>query len=167
MSYINIKKAVNRLFEKYKTRCPYELAECLGIEIFEYAFRRIRGLMFYLKERKIIGVKEDLPAPEKLAIIAHEIGHEELHPTDAGYFFIKENTYFVPGKYEHEADLFAAMLLVDKSPEYGDTVGSYAARKEIPFYLVETLWEKGENNILVSESIEDVSKPIKDWENLS
>lgn len=141
MSYI--KKAVTRLFEKYKTRCPYELAEYLGIEIFEYAFRRIRGLIFYLDGRKIIGVKADLPRPEKRAIVAHEIAHEKLHPANTGYFFIKENTFFAPGKYEHEADLFAAMLLVDESPEYGDTVEFYAARKEIPLHLVKTLWEKG------------------------
>jgi Zn-dependent peptidase ImmA (M78 family) len=128
----HIKTSVSSLIKKYKTRCPYELADHLGIEIFEYAFRKIRGLIFYLGERKILGVKANLPEHEKRAIIAHEIGHEELHPANVGYFFIKEHTNFVPGRYEREADLFAAMLLVDEPPEYGETVEKYAARSMVP-----------------------------------
>ncbi len=136
----HIKNSVSRLIRKYKTRCPHELADYLGIEVFEYAFKKIRGLIFYLNGRKIIGVKANLPEPEKRAIIAHEIGHKELHPANVGYFFIKENTYFVPGRYEREADLFAAMLLMDKPPEYGETVENYAARSRVPAKLVKVYW---------------------------
>ena len=134
MSHIN--NSVRRLIKKHKTKCPYELAEHLGIEIFEYAFRKIRGLIFHLDGRKIIGVKAGLPEYLKRAIIAHEIGHEELHPVNVGYFFIKEHTNFVPGRYEREANLFAAMLLVDEHPEYGETVEEYAARIRVPPELV-------------------------------
>lgn len=137
----HIKRAVNRLYKQYKTRCPYELAEWLGIEIFEFAFRRIRGLIFYIEDRKIIGIKEDLPEHEKRAIIAHEIGHEELHPAATGYFFIKESTNFVPGKYEREADMFAAMLLVDEHPRFGETVEQCAERNNVSPCLLKILWE--------------------------
>lgn len=136
-----ITSAVSHLIKKHNTRCPYELADRLGIEIVEFSFAKIRGLIFYLGERKIIGVKADLPKHEKRAIVAHEIGHEELHPATVGYFFIKEHTSFVPGKYEHEADLFAAALLVDEPPEYGEGIKHFAARKNIIPRLVKILWE--------------------------
>ncbi len=141
----HIKNSVSGLIQKYKTRCPYELADYLGIEIFEYTFRKIRGLILSIGERKIIGVKTELPEQEKRAIIAHEIGHERLHPANVGYFFIKEQTYFVPGKYEHEADLFAAMLLVDEPPEYGEGIEQYADRKCVSQYMVKIIWEIWKN----------------------
>ena len=136
----HVKHAVNELINKYNTRCPFELADHLGIEIFEYAFKKVRGMVFNFDDRKIIGVKFDMPHHEKRAIIAHEIGHEQLHPAGTGYFFIKEHTSFVPGKFEREADLFAAMLLLDEGAEPGETIQGYSTRLKVPEYLVKIIY---------------------------
>ena len=135
-----IKTIYDALYRKYATRCPYELAEHLGIVITEFPFRKIRGLIFYLAAEKFIGVNAGLLECEKQAIIAHEIGHDQLHPHNAGCYFIKESTNVVPGKYELQADQFAALLLVHKVPEYGDTMEKYAARNMLPLKLVKIIW---------------------------
>ena len=138
MSYA--RAAVAKLVLKYGTRCPYELADHLYIEVYEYPFRKIRGLVIHIDGRVILGVKSDLPAYEKRAIVAHELGHHELHPSEVGHFFIREHTFMVPGRYEREADLFAAALLLDRLPEEGETVMEYSGRAGVPERIVKAMW---------------------------
>jgi Zn-dependent peptidase ImmA (M78 family) len=135
-----IKEASYQLIYHYNTRCPYELAASLGIEIIEYNFKTIRGVALTKEGRKYIGVKRDLPEQEKRAVIAHEIGHLEVHP-GSGYFYIHENIGFVLGKQEREAEMFAAALLLDEPPEPGESVKAYAMRKGVPRKLVETYYK--------------------------
>ena len=135
-----VRAAVAKLALQYGTRCPYELADHMGIEIIEFPFRQIRGLLISWEGRTIIGVRSSLPPHEKRAIIAHEIGHQELHPFSAGHFFIRENTYFVPERFEREADLFAAALLLDKHPWEGETMTEYSGRSGVPARLVKVMW---------------------------
>lgn len=138
MSYA--RAAVAKLVLKYGTRCPYELADHLGIDIIEHPFKRIRGLVLQIHDSTVIGVQSTLPDDEKRAIIAHEIGHQELHPSTVGHYFIREHTYFVAGKFEREADLFAAALLLDRLPREGETVMEYSGRSGVPARLVKVIW---------------------------
>ncbi|BCV20422.1 hypothetical protein [Moorella sp. Hama-1] len=54
-------KAVNDLVKKYNTRDPLKLADCLGIKIFFYPFRKIKGMVLEFMGRKIIGINSSLP----------------------------------------------------------------------------------------------------------
>jgi len=45
-------------------------------------------------------------------VLAHELGHAILHSSEPIYF-IREYTLFPIGPYEHEANKFAAELLID------------------------------------------------------
>jgi Zn-dependent membrane protease YugP len=46
-----------------------------------------------------------------LAIAAHELGHAVMHG-GMNMFFIREHTLFPAGKFEHQANTFAAELLI-------------------------------------------------------
>ena len=46
-------------------------------------------------------------------VLAHELGHAVLHNDNGSKFFIDEYTCFAPGKFELEANKFAANLLTN------------------------------------------------------
>jgi len=70
-----------------------------------------------------------------ITVLAHELGHSFLHE-GMGFYFIRDNTFWLEGKFEKEADIFAATLLLDEPPECGETVEEYAARKWVTRELV-------------------------------
>ncbi len=135
-----IKEASYQLIYDYNTRCPYELAASLNIEIVEHNLEYNRGFAINNDDYKVIGVYSELPDQEKRAVIAHEIGHLALHP-GYGHFFILDNTGFLLGKEEREAELFAAALLLDEPPEPGETIKEYAMRIGVPRRLVEIFYK--------------------------
>ena len=135
-----IKEASYQLIYDCKTRCPYEMAASLDIEIVEHNLKYNRGFALNIADRKIIGVNSELPDQEKRAVIAHEIGHLELHP-GYGLFFMLANTGYVLGKQEREAEIFAAALLLDEPPEPGETAAAYAARMGVPLKMVEIYYK--------------------------
>ena len=145
---LHIKNAVNDLCTKHNTRCPYKLAEQLGIEIFEYPFQKIRGLFFHLEDRKIIGIKADLQDDKKLEVIAHEIGHEQLHPTNAGYFLTKESCRPGQEKCEQEANLFAAALMAHNAPGVNESVGRYSFSNTALSNLGKNSWAEDDDGFL-------------------
>ncbi len=126
MGYIS--KAVDSLIQKYKTRCPFKLAEHLGIEIYEYPFQSKKGLIVPYNGKKTIGLNANLNKLEKKNVIAFEIGYELFNPVDVGYFFIQENTFHTLNKFDRQANLFAAALLFDVSPGSGETILQYSKR---------------------------------------
>lgn len=135
-----IKEASYQLIYDYNTRCPYKLAESMGIELFERRLKNVRGFLLNEDDYKIIVVNSELPEQEKRAVIAHEIGHLELHP-GYGHFFMLDNTGFVLGRQEREAEIFAAALLLDEPPEEDETVEAYAMRMGVPKKLVEIFYK--------------------------
>lgn len=132
----HVRAAAAGLCLRYGTRCPYELADHLGIEIIEFSFKKLKGLSLAFKNQKIIAVNSNLQHHEKKFIIFHEIGHLELHIPFIGHYFIKEKTYFVSGKLEREADLFAATILLDELPMESETVQEHSARTGVPAKLI-------------------------------
>lgn len=104
---------VNKLVNKYKTSNPEELAEAMNIKlIFADLGENVRGLYQHFQRGKIICINESLGENEIKLVLAHEIGHAVLHPK-MNRAFMDAYTLNVPGRYENEADLFAAYLLID------------------------------------------------------
>ncbi len=143
-----IRRTVEELINKHNTRCPFKLADCLEIVILEYPFKKVKGVIIDTDGQTFIGVKSDLLNIEKRIIIAHEIGHKELHTPGPGHFLIREDTFFLPGKIENEASTFAAYLLLDELPDPVETIGQYSYRKEVMPELIKVLCYKSFNLIV-------------------
>lgn len=131
-----IQQAIISLVEKVTTRDPYEIASAKGISVLQYPFSSINGMVITIDKTTIIALNSNLSDQHKRAVLAHELGHEMLSPAGDGYFFIKENTHWKT-KFENEANKFAIGLLTgDEDPLDGETIDQYAARLEIPNYLM-------------------------------
>lgn len=134
MNYM--KQAVARLIDEYERDDPYLLASRLGIDVEEYPFRKIKGLVIEIGNRTVIALNSALPEPRKRAILAHELGHWQLATARVGYFFISTHTVMEP-KVEYEANRFAAELLAgNEEPEPGETLERFAARTGVPVKMM-------------------------------
>jgi Zn-dependent peptidase ImmA (M78 family) len=143
---MNLHTRVKNLVRKYGTRNPEKLAKELGIEIIKKPFNRTMG--FFKKElrRKFIVVNSSLSEDLQQIIIAHELGHALLHSADTA-IFMHEYTFFSRGKYEVEANKFAAELLIDEKDldkHYIENMGidQLACYYGVPRELVEYKFNK-------------------------
>ncbi len=137
----DIKNIVTGLIELYDTNNPFELCECLDISlIFSDLGNELLG--FFQKTNKdyeILHINTKLNYYMQKYICAHELGHAILQPELSVSFFIK-SPFIIKNKYEIEADLFAAELLVDDCciSAYKDlTLEQIAAIKHVPKQLIE------------------------------
>ena len=129
------------LRKRYGTRDPFALCEHMDIAVLTADLPPVtKGIYFKIRGRRVINLNRSLPAEERRAVCAHELGHALLHPT-CHHPFLSVNTGLVPGRYEREADYFSACLLLDE-PErpYGEcTVEQLAAEYRLPPHAV-ALW---------------------------
>jgi Zn-dependent peptidase ImmA (M78 family) len=109
-----IRDIVEGLMEMYKARNPFELCKCLEIKvIFSDLGDEVKGFFQRTVEGyEIIHINERLSEEEQRYICAHELGHAILH-TDISLSFFIENRLQVKNKYEIQADMFAAELLIE------------------------------------------------------
>lgn len=117
-----INKKVNYLKKKFKTSDPFELCECLGIKVFfEDLGKNTNGFFQAAPRNKIIHINSRLSDIDKFFTCAHELGHAIFH-YKSNVLFLEKNTFLSTNKYETEADLFAAELLIsdDFLSEYED-----------------------------------------------
>lgn len=108
---MDIKKRVNQIVRKYKTRDPLDIAERMGCIIVRYPLEGVRGFYHYFQRNHIIYVDDRLPDHMVSFVIAHELGHVFLHQK-SNAIFMDTRTHFVKSKYENEANLFAMDLLI-------------------------------------------------------
>ncbi|PEM36727.1 ImmA/IrrE family metallo-endopeptidase [Bacillus pseudomycoides] len=133
-----INNAVNQLCKKYNTRDPFELANCLNINVFYHDLHEeINGFYKYEKRNKFIAINSNLSSTMQRTVCAHELGHAILHP-QANTPFLRKNTFLSVDKLEIEANIFAALLLIDKDTIIqGDTKACIAYKSNIPLELLE------------------------------
>ncbi|MEG0843853.1 MAG: ImmA/IrrE family metallo-endopeptidase [Romboutsia sp.] len=108
-----IKREVKDLINEYKTNNPYDLVKCLGISHVRFPLSgRMNG--YYTREfdGDNICTNSNLSKEEEVVVLAHEIGHAILHPGQC-YLFRSTNTYYSKSKFERDANIFAAELLLD------------------------------------------------------
>ncbi|MNC08863.1 Metallopeptidase ImmA [compost metagenome] len=136
---------VNKLTSKYKTNCPFELAAHLNIDVsFADLGKGTRGFYYKTLGRKYICIHKDLPDEWKRFVCAHELGHERLHK-GMTRFFVDENSFYLPGKLERQANYFAITLLLGNNKiKSGESVKELFLRSFIPlemqhFYKFSTL----------------------------
>ena len=81
MSY-NVSEIVSRaerLMQKCDTRDPRKIARQLGIEIIPRAFEKQKGAYAVIKRNRFIFIKDDLSPVMERIVLAHELGHDDLH----------------------------------------------------------------------------------------
>lgn len=72
----------------------------------------------------------------KRVVLAHELGHRQLSPQGAEYFFLAEYT-LMESRVEYEANRFTVELLTgDEEPELNETLEQFAARLGIPVEMM-------------------------------
>lgn len=109
---MGIKFLAECLINKHNTRNPFELAKYLHIYTEAYNFTdNIKGMYYKENTFKIIGYNTQLSYEESKVVLAHELGHALLHK-NLNFFFLTVNTNFHIGKFEREANEFAAELLI-------------------------------------------------------
>ena len=108
---MDIKKIVNSLVKKHKTRNPFEMIRGMNVILVPVPLEGVRGFYQYFQRNNIIYIDDSLPEHEQLHVCAHELGHMLLHKK-ANALFMDTYTGFNTTKYEKEADLFAMELLV-------------------------------------------------------
>lgn len=111
---MDIKKNVNKLVRKYKTRNPFEMIKGMNVILVFYPLQGVRGFYQYFQRNNIIYISEELSDNEKFFVLAHELGHMVLHKK-SNAIFMDTRTQFNTTKYEIEANKFAMELLIDDS----------------------------------------------------
>lgn len=107
-----IKKTIRLINERYGTCDPQMICEILGISIINTDLpSSTKGFFISLSGKKAIVVNSSLSETDKKYCLAHELGHAFLHE-HLNWMFLSQNALFVREKYEREADLFAAYLLL-------------------------------------------------------
>lgn len=110
----DIADLAHRLTLRFGTSSPFELCDCLGIRIQKPELPETVRALYVQTEggQKIILLNSFLEEPEIRYCCAHELGHVLLH-RGMNAQAIADLTDLCLPRYEHEADLFAACLMID------------------------------------------------------
>ena len=132
-------KTVEDIVKRYGTRDPKALCDALGIQITKSELpNSTNGFFFSLSGRKAIVINSMLKGKKENYCISHELGHALLHE-ELNSAFLSQSTCFAVGRYEREADLFAAYLLLG-APNIqslaGKTVNEISAITHLPIESV-------------------------------
>ncbi|MVX62270.1 ImmA/IrrE family metallo-endopeptidase [Clostridium chromiireducens] len=114
---VDYRKKVRSLVKKYKTRDPYTIAKGERIEV-KYKFlspSSPKGIFKKVLRKKyiIINMTRIIDDFDLNLVLAHELGHAIRHSSNSA-FFLHDHTFYNRGKFEIEADEFAAELLIDE-----------------------------------------------------
>jgi len=115
---MDYKKKVRSLVKKYRTRNPHTIAKELGITV---KFEQLspyspKGIFKRVLRRKfiIINITRIIDDLDLKIVLAHELGHALRHCSYSS-FFLHDHTLYDRGKFEREANEFAAELLIDEN----------------------------------------------------
>ncbi|MBB6670240.1 ImmA/IrrE family metallo-endopeptidase [Cohnella nanjingensis] len=127
--------------KRFKTNDPFSISKGLNIQVkFERLGNGTRGFYVRMLRRRFIVIDSDLSADWQRFVCAHELGHDRLHP-GINRFFLDEQTLFNAGKYERQANKFAASLLTyGDQPHSGESIHDYYNRHGIPPELHKLLY---------------------------
>ena len=146
MSYADICEAVERLKRKYGENDPFRLCRDMGIVILYQSLGTapdaIKGFYLECKRIKTITINSDLPLVIQKIIVAHELGHAQLHRAEGLCAFHEVAMFDESSMMEKEANLFAAEFLMDdkdvlRALNRDTTFFSAAAMLRVPAELLD------------------------------
>lgn len=138
---MKIKKTVDKLVKTCNSRDVYDICSHLDIEIIKHDLNNIKGYYTSLEGQKAIILNNSLPYQEEEIVIAHELGHINLH-SSSNICFLTNYTYSNTNKLENQANKFAIELLVEDSDlaelkEMNFNLEQMARYLEVPLELLE------------------------------
>lgn len=133
------RKKVRSLVKKFKTRDPFIIARELGI-IIKYKYLSLdfpKGMFKKVLQRKfiILNMSRIINEVELRLVMTHELGHAIMHSSNST-FFLHDHTLYSRGKFENEANAFAAELLIDIDLIDELYIDSYSINQLALFYDV-------------------------------
>lgn len=124
---MNITETVNRLKRRFNTLEPEKLAEKLDAIILKVNLPdSTRGFFQLSKRIIIIYINCNLNDIEQRNVLAHELSHAILHK-NMNRIFMDNHTLNVPNRYENQANLLVAYMIIDDydAREYIDNNYTY------------------------------------------
>ena len=134
---------------------PFDIAHHNNINTILYPIKasNIKGLYAYdtKTNKKCITIDSRLNNIMKKFVLSHELGHAFLHNNTSKYF-VDKNTCFNQGKFENEANKFAAHLLIEdyelkKYIERRVHVKKIAYELEVPRELIKIKLKESDKKI--------------------
>ncbi|WP_068964778.1 ImmA/IrrE family metallo-endopeptidase [Desulfosporosinus sp. BG] len=131
-------KLISNLIRKYKTNCPFTLADHLNIHIrFADLGEHTRGIYYSKLRRRFIVINSRLNSHWQRFICAHELAHDRLH-RGLNRFFLDEHSFLNTDKYERQANQFAVQLLLSSTNiYYGETIEHFFLRNGVPTEMID------------------------------
>jgi len=142
MGYRRSWKLAQNMIKVYGTNDPLVIADHLDIHVWnERLPLHIGGFFTRIFDSSYIVINSEKPRTWKRAIAAHELGHALLH--DHEHIFLSTSNFVTQSKIEHEANLFAATLLIgDERPEQDESIYDFARRMYVPIEFITSLpWD--------------------------
>lgn len=126
----HIAQAAQSLVKRRKTRDPFEIARAEGIHVLlADDFKNLKGMYKVIKRSRFIFVNSSLDKPMRRIVCAHELGHDMLHRERAKLDILNDTLLFgVESKMEYEANIFAALLLLDSEEVLAMAKNGYTAQ---------------------------------------
>jgi Zn-dependent peptidase ImmA (M78 family) len=101
---------VKHLVNKYGVYNPFNLADCLHIQIIRYPLGNVWGFYMLVRRNKQIYINSEIEEVQQIFTCSHELGHAVLHSKE-NCPFMRANTLFLADRLEIEANTFAAYLM--------------------------------------------------------
>ena len=136
------------LTKQYRTRDPFILCGELEVHVvFTDLPQTVEGFYHYIDGHKFIYLNNALSENTARVICAHELAHALLH-TDYNVLELLRDTFFYCPRFEHEADVFCAALLIDKDEAKSAhpdllCLDQIAALSGVPVELVDLRFAEG------------------------
>ncbi|SDM68918.1 ImmA/IrrE family metallo-endopeptidase [Acetanaerobacterium elongatum] len=136
------------LVQKYYTRDPFKLCEELRVHVvYTELPKTVEGFYQYIDGYKFIYLNNALDEDALRVICAHELAHALLH-TDYNVLELLRDTFFYCPRFEREADIFCAALLIDEAEAQNTrpellSMDELAALSGVPVELVDLRFAEG------------------------
>ena len=121
MQISEYEKVGQKLVRRFGSRDPEVIIEGLGIRLYEADFDRLKGMYRVIKRNRCIFINKKLDPRTYRIVLAHEIGHDQLHREYAKGNGLQEfMLYRMNCRREYEANMVAAAILLpdDEVREY-------------------------------------------------
>ena len=147
---MDIKRELKKIKRKFKTMNPLEIAEKLDVVICDsFLPDKLRGFFQISNRVIIIYLNNRLSEIERRIVFAHELAHALLH-RGMNRIFMDSRFLNVPNRYENEANLLAAYMLISD-----DDISEYISHE----YTVGQIADMtGIDEVFIKKRIEDYLK---------
>lgn len=141
---LNLYRKADRLACRIGTSDPEAIAKSLGIALFDNLDTRLLlGMYIYKWRNRMIFLNRNLEPHVRKCVIAHELGHDQLHRGDAKDGAMQEyySLFKMTSRMEYEANAFASHLILDTKETIDDihqgaTVDEIAQKAGVDINLV-------------------------------